>query len=67
MQKLQIIEHSFDLGETVSSWSNLHERVAGQGKPHGPYFMADDEALLPLIRRSVDARPIYGYRELRRW
>ncbi len=30
----------------------------------GPYVKANDEALLPLIRRFVDERPTYGYRRI---
>ena len=46
------------------SRSNLSERSQGKPSPRGPYFKADDEALLPLIRRFVDERPTYGYRRI---
>ena len=46
------------------SRSNLTERAQGKSRPRGPYFKADDEALLPLIRRFVDERPTYGYRRI---
>ena len=46
------------------SRSNLVERTQGRTAARGPYFKADDEALLPLIRRFVDERPTYGYRRL---
>jgi putative transposase len=53
------------IAETLGvSRSNLYERITGRGKPRGSYFKADDEALLPLIRRFVDARPTYGYRRI---
>ena len=35
-----------------------------EGPPRGRYFKANDEALLPLIRRFVDERPTYGYRRI---
>ena len=40
--------------------SNLIDRHAGRTKPRGPYCMADDADLLPLIRTIVDERPTYG-------
>jgi transposase InsO family protein len=46
------------------SRSNLAERSQGRTVPRGPYFKADDAALLPLIRRFVDERPTYGYRRI---
>jgi putative transposase len=46
------------------SRSNLAERARRKGQPRGPYVKATDEALLPLIRRIVDARPTYGYRRI---
>ena len=46
------------------SRSNLAERNRGRTVPRGPYFKADDETLLPLIRRFVDERPTYGYRRI---
>ncbi len=53
------------IAETLGvSRSNLHERGRGTSKPRGPYLKADDETLLPLIRRFVDARPSYGYRRI---
>ena len=54
--------------------SNLVERLkvparprVGQfddGRPRGRYCKAEDEALLPRIRRLVDERPTYGYRRI---
>jgi transposase InsO family protein len=44
--------------------SNLAERACGTAQARGPYFKANDEALLPLIRRFVDERPTYGYRRI---
>jgi hypothetical protein len=44
--------------------SNLAERACGTAQARGPYFKANDEALLPLIRRFVDVRPTYGYRRI---
>ncbi len=53
------------IAETLGvSRSNLHERGRGTIKPRGPYLKADDETLLPLIRRFVDARSSYGYRRI---
>jgi hypothetical protein len=53
------------IAETLSaSRSNLYDRIAGRGKLRGPYFKANDEALLPLIRRFVDARSTDGYRQI---
>jgi putative transposase len=46
------------------SRSNLAERARRKGQSRGPYVKATDEALLPLIRRIVDARPTYGYRRI---
>jgi putative transposase len=46
------------------SRSNLVKRHEGRTTARGPYVKADDEALLPLIRRIVDARPTYGYRRI---
>ena len=40
------------------SRSNLVERRDGKSRPRGPYRRADDKALLPLIRRFVDKRPM---------
>jgi len=36
------------------SRSNLADRRSGRVRPRGPYRKADDEDLLPLIRRFVD-------------
>ena len=44
--------------------SHLHERVRRPAPPRGRYRKADDEVLLPLIRRLVDERPTYGYRRI---
>ncbi|MCW2308876.1 transposase InsO family protein [Rhodobium gokarnense] len=46
------------------SRSNLYERQRGEAKSRGPYAKADDETLLPLIRRLVGERPTYGYRRI---
>jgi hypothetical protein len=46
------------------SRSNLVKRHEGWTTARGPYVKAEDEALLPLIRRIVDARPTYGYRRI---
>jgi len=46
------------------SRSNLAQRIGGRTLARGPYVKADDEALLPLIRRFVDERPTYGYRRI---
>lgn len=46
------------------SRSNLAQRTEGRRLARGPYIKADDEALLPLIRRFVDERPTYGYRRI---
>ena len=44
--------------------SHLHDRLRRPGSVRGGYRKADDEALLPLIRALVDARPTYGYRRI---
>jgi len=46
------------------SRSNLAQRTGGSTLARGPYVKADDETLLPLIRRFVDERPTYGYRRI---
>jgi transposase-like protein len=46
------------------SRSNLAERLAGGAKPRRRYQKAQDAAILPLVRRLVDARPTYGYRRI---
>jgi putative transposase len=46
------------------SRSNLAQRSQGRAPARGPYVKIEDEALLPLIRRFVDARPTYGYRRI---
>jgi putative transposase len=46
------------------SRSNLLVRRSGRTRPRGAYRKADDEGLLPLIRRFVDERPTYGYRRI---
>jgi hypothetical protein len=51
------------VAETLGvSRSNLVERLAGGAKPRRRYQKAQDAAVLPLVRRLVDARPTYGYR-----
>ena len=44
--------------------SHLDENGRRGAKPRGAYRKAEDEALLPLIRRLVDERPTYGYRRI---
>ena len=44
--------------------SNLVERLKGKAKPRRRYHKAQDAAVLPLVRRLVDARPTYGYRRI---
>ena len=46
------------------SRSNLLDRRSGRTRPRGSYRKANDEGLLPLIRRFVDERPTYGYRRI---
>jgi len=46
------------------SRSNLAQRTQGRNAARGPYVKADDESLLPLVRRFVDERPTYGYRRI---
>jgi putative transposase len=46
------------------SRSNLAERGHGRSQSRGRYIKADDEALLPLIRRFADERSTYGYRRI---
>ncbi len=51
------------VAETLGvSRSNLVERLAGGAKPRRRHQKAQDAAVLPLVRRLVDARPTYGYR-----
>ena len=45
--------------------SNLIERVSRRAKSRRPYRKAGDNELLALIRRLVDERPTYGYRQYR--
>ena len=53
------------VAETLGvSRSNLVERLAGGAKPRRRYQKAQDAAVLPLVRRLVDARPTYGYRRI---
>ena len=53
------------VAETLGvSRSNLVERLAGSAKPRRRYHKAQDAAVLPLVRRLVDARPTYGYRRI---
>jgi putative transposase len=44
--------------------SNLHDRLRRPSQTRGAYRKGEDEALLPLIRELVDARPTYGYRRI---
>jgi putative transposase len=44
--------------------SNLIQRIAKPARPRGPYRKPEDAALLPTIRKIVDARPTYGYRRV---
>ena len=46
------------------SRSHLIHRLAGRATPRRRYHKAQDAALLPLVRRLVDARPTYGYRRI---
>jgi hypothetical protein len=51
------------VAETLGvSRSNLVEQLAEGGKPRRRHHKAQDAAVLPLVRRLVDARPTYGYR-----
>jgi transposase InsO family protein len=53
------------VAETIGmSRSQLHARAAGTSKPRGLYRKAEDDDLLPVLRRLVDARPTYGYRRI---
>lgn len=53
------------VAETIGvSRSNLVERLSGSAPPRRRYQKAQDEALLLLVRRLVDARPTYGYRRI---
>ena len=53
------------VAETLGvSRSNLVERLAEGAKPRRRYQKAQDAAVLPLVRRLVDARPTYGYRRV---
>ena len=53
------------IAETLGvSCSNLLDRRSGRTRSRGSYRKADDEGLLPLIRRYVDERPTYGYRRI---
>ena len=53
------------VAETLGvSRSNLVERLVGSAKPRRRYQKAQDAAVLPLVRRLVDARPTYGYRRI---
>jgi transposase InsO family protein len=44
--------------------SHLHDRLHKPATPRSGYRKADDDLLLPVIRRLVDARPTYGYRRI---
>ena len=46
------------------SRSNLVERLKGSAELRRRYHVAQDRAVLPLIRRLVEARPTYGYRRI---
>ena len=46
------------------SRANLVERLQVRSKSRGSYRKAEDEELLPIIRRLVDQRPTYGYRRI---
>jgi putative transposase len=53
------------VAETIGvSRSQLHARAAGASKPRGRYRKAEDDDLLPALRRLLDERPTYGYRRL---
>lgn len=53
------------VAETLGvSRSNLVERLARGAKPRRRYQKAQDAAVLPLVRRLIDARPTYGYRRI---
>lgn len=53
------------VAETLGvSRSNLIERLARGAKPRRRYQKAQDAAVLPLVRRLVDARSTYGYRRI---
>jgi hypothetical protein len=55
------------VAETIGvSRSNLVERLAGGAKPRRRHQKAQDAAVLPLVRRLVDARPTYGQRQASR-
>ena len=44
--------------------SHLHDRLRRPAPTRGVYRKADDEKLLPVIRKLVNARPTYGYRRI---
>jgi hypothetical protein len=44
--------------------SHLHARPSGSSRPCGSYWNSMDTELPPAIRRLVDRRPTYGYRQL---
>jgi transposase InsO family protein len=44
--------------------SHLHDRLRRPAPVRGAYRKTDDEVLMPLIRRLVEARPTYGYRRI---
>ena len=46
------------------SRSNLIERLKVSAEPRRRYHKARDAAVLPRVRRLVDARPTYGYRRI---
>jgi putative transposase len=53
------------VAETLGvSRSNLVERLARSAKPRRRHHKAKDAAVLPRVRRLVDARPAYGYRRI---
>ena len=50
------------VAETIRvSRSQLRTRAAGRSKLRGRYRKAEDDELLPALRRLVDERPTYGY------
>lgn len=53
------------VAETIGvARSNLIERLNGRAKPLRRNHKAQDEAILHLVQRLVDARPTYGYRRI---
>jgi putative transposase len=53
------------VAETIGvARSHLHDKVHLPPKPRGPYRKPQDDTLVQLVRRLVDARPTYGYRRV---